>query len=102
MFTDATVSHLAGLIADEATALTASLAQVGDDLWHAPPAATGSGPRPAGGIPRPTEDITMHPHREALADQVRASHRILRDAAVALRGVRIGVERTHAQWQGEQ
>lgn len=103
MYTDVTVAHLAKLIAEESAALVESLGRVGDDLWHAPPATgNGAGSRPTGGIPRPTEDITMHPRREALSDQVRASHRILRDTAVALRGVRLGVDLTHAQWQGEQ
>lgn len=70
--------------------------------WTAPPRV-----QPADDTPQrskgihsdPTPSIALSDHRLRLRDQVISSERLLRETIVALRGVRIGLERSLSAWE---
>lgn len=97
-------------------ALVARIRAESDELAAILPRAVGAQWRPAQ-IPRPREDTAerasgghSNPTLDTVADgrrlrlrvQVLRSERVLRDAAVALRGVRRGLEIALSRWEGDE
>lgn len=79
----------------EATARQWSLSPVPKPREDTPQRA--SGDRPAD----PTGDTVLDPRRLAVRETVARSERVLRDAAIALRGTRLAMERAVARFDGE-
>lgn len=57
--------------------------------------------RASGGRPNPTADIVLDDRRLAVRESVERSRRALRDAAVAVRGTRLALERAISRFDGE-
>jgi hypothetical protein len=101
---DFRLEALVRLIRLEGDALAGLLQEGSAVQWSASPV-----PRPRddtterakGGHGDPTPSIVVDDRRLAVRDQVVRSEKVLRDAALALRGVRRGLEISLASWAGE-
>lgn len=99
------IAEYVRLIEEEAARLIESLPSALERQWTTSPV-----PRPReeeerrsiGDLPSdPTADVALDPRRLAVRDTVLRSRFALRDAAVALRGVRLAMERNLAWYDGE-
>lgn len=95
--------HLVTLLKMELDALEAALVPALEAQWQPAPyvRTDDTGIKSQGGINRPTEDCALDGRRMALRAQVLRSERILRDTAVAVRGVRRGLERSLDRWESQ-
>lgn len=87
----------------EADALAELIPAAVDAQWVAPPQhrpRLDTTERAKGGHSDPTPAITLDERRLALRLQVIRSERALREAIIALRGVRLGLETTLGAWEG--
>lgn len=102
---DARLLTLARLIREESEALLLALPDAVARQWSLSPVPKpredtpqrASGDRPAD----PTADTVADPRRLAVRAAVLNAEKALRDAAVALRGSRLAVERSVARFDGE-
>lgn len=107
LFADTTCAELGRLLQlcrDECSALAALLPAVGDSQWLASPAllpGEDTTERSKGIHGDPTPGIALDARRLALRAQIQESEIALRGAAIAVRGVRRGLERRLADWEGE-
>ena len=93
------------LIEEEAEALLARIPDAMERMWTTSPvprprdeeATRSVGSRPSD----PTSEVALDPRRMAVRDSVLRSRDALRDAAVALRGVRLAMERNIKWYDGE-
>lgn len=96
--------RLIAIMRDEADKLEAALPAALDAQWSIPPVDrprvdTSDRIRPS--RVDPTYDIATDERRIRLREQVVRSLHVMRQAAVVLRGTRVGLEITLAAWQGE-
>lgn len=97
------LDNLADQVRQEAEALHTILSMALDVQWTATPtvqASDDTADRVKHRAIDPTGEIACDLDRLALRDQILQSQHVLRDAVVALRGVRRGLERALRPWQG--
>ena len=93
----APIENLLGLVRAEADLLADSLDIARSVQWEAPrPLPTENG-QPA----NPTADVATDAERLALRLQIIRSERLLREAVISLRGVRLGLDRALKPYGGE-
>lgn len=100
---DVSLEMLAELIREEVAALLETLPDAYARQWTASPVPRpreDTNERAKGPHSDPTPSIALDGRRLALRDQVVASEHVLRSAAVAVRGVRRGLERALDRWDG--
>lgn len=100
---DADLAALAGLVRRECDALSEVLPGALSAQWRAAPAPKprdDTTERGKGSHGDPTQAIVLDERRLRLRLQVIASERVLRGAAVAVRGVRRGLELALDEWEG--
>lgn len=101
----ANLAHLVRLARQEATALEAVLPAAMEAQWETPPSPAPSEDtkeRSKGLQTDPTASIALDDRRATLSDQVRKSERALRNAVVALAGVRLGLTSALEAWEGNE
>lgn len=102
---DETLARLVALVREESAALEAALSGALAVQWQPSPVPKprdDTTERAKGGHGDPTPSIVADGRRLDLRAQVEASRRTLRDAAVAVRGVRRGLEIALLRWEGAE
>jgi hypothetical protein len=101
---DANLERLAAMAVEEATALATMLPAALEYQWRRPAVVrpdVDTTERESGGHSDPTADVALDGRRLRLRAQVIKSERVLRDAVIAARGVRLGLEKALAAYEGE-
>ncbi len=102
--TEATLERLAEIVREECDALGLTIPAAASAQWTPSPIPKprdDTAERAKGGHGDPTPDVVLDGRRLALRAQVLRSETVLRDALVAVRGVRVGLERALSRWEGE-
>lgn len=101
---DADLEALAALVVEESRRLAGMLPDALASQWSASPIPKprdDTTERSKGAPSDPTAAVALDGRRLRLRAQVIESERVLRDAAIAVVGVRRGLERTLGAWHGE-
>lgn len=103
--TCADLEKLIKLLRDECSTLVTLLPMVGDSQWRSSPIPRpreDTSERATGGHGDPTPTIALDEQRLALREQLLRSEVVVRNAAVAVRGARRGLEISLSRWEGVQ
>lgn len=101
---DADLMRLAEIAVEECGALAAMLPAALEYQWRRPSSVrpdVDTTERETGGHSDPTADVALDGRRLRLRAQVIKSERVLRDAVIAARGVRVGLEKALAAYDAD-